>query len=213
MLANIASQRGDFDQARQRYEEALETSRQAGNRMSVATQLNNLGVLAMRQQDLGAARTMFDQATNEMRALGDQSSLSMALGNLGNIALKQGDLPAARTYLMEALKITMELGAQRQLPMLLEQAADFADRLGDPSRAVTLRGAADALREDAGTPVGAAERQHEESVVAHLRERVGASAFEEAWSVGRSTALEDAVTQSQTWLGGASLTHGSPAVD
>ncbi|HET9328776.1 MAG TPA: protein kinase [Candidatus Eisenbacteria bacterium] len=212
MLGNIAGQRNDYDLARKRYEEALEISRQSGNRMALATHLNNLGNVARRQGDVTAARTMFDEAASEMRALGDQSSLSMVLGNLGNIANAQGDLPASRGYLREAFQITKELGAQRQLPVLLELGADLADRLGDFSRAVTMRGAADALREDAGMPIGAADRVHEESIVSQLREKVGIGVFEEAWSAGRSIGLDEAIAQAQSWLESVPMPNGTPAV-
>jgi non-specific serine/threonine protein kinase len=211
MLANIASERGDFAQARHRFEEALEICRRIGNRMAVATQLNNLGVMAWRQRDMAEARAMFDEASREMRALGDQSSLINALGNLGNIAKEQGDLPAARGYLLEALKIGKELGAQRQLPILLEHGADLADRLGDLARAVTMRGAADALREDVGVPFGGAERTREELIVAHLRERIGVVVFEEAWSVGRSIGQDEAIAQAQSWLESVTVPNGTPA--
>jgi tetratricopeptide (TPR) repeat protein len=160
---------------------------------------------------MASARTMYDEASRELRALGDQSSLSMALGNLANIANEQGDLPAARRYLMEAIKITKELGAQRQLPMLLEQGADLAERLGDLSRAVIMRGSADAIREDAGVPIGGADQTHEESIVARLREKVGTSVFEEAWGAGRAIGLDEAVAQAQSWLESVSVPNGTPA--
>src|SRR5262245_61812896 len=200
MLANIASQRGDFEVARQRFEEAIEINRQRGNRMGVATQLNNLGVMAWRQRDLPTARSMFDDASKEMRAVGDLSSLSMALHNLGMITNEQDDLPAARAYLLESIQITLDLGEQRQLPMILELGGDLAEKHGDTARAITMRGAADAIREEAGVPFGAAERKHEESIVARLREKVGAQVFADAWSKGRSTGQDEAVAQIREWL-------------
>src|SRR6185369_2797349 len=142
-----------------------------------------------------------DEAASEMRALGDQSSLSMALGNLGNIANEQGDLSASRGYLNEAFRIAKELGAQRQLPMLLELSADLAERLGDFPRAVTMRGSANAMREETGMPIaGALELTDEQKIVSRLREKIGAAVFEEAWGAGRSIGLDEALAQAQQWL-------------
>jgi len=214
MLGNLGSQRGDYDEARKRYEEALDLARRSGNRVSVATHLNNLGTVVRRQGDVAGARAMFDEAASEMRALGDQSSLSMALGNLGNIANEQGDLSASRGYLNEAFRIAKELGAQRQLPMLLELSADLAERLGDFPRAVTMRGSANAMREETGMPIaGALELTDEQKIVSRLREKIGAAVFEEAWGAGRSIGLDEALAQAQQWLESVPMPNGIPAAD
>ena len=199
MLANIANQRGDYEEARRRYEEALVIHREAGNRHGVAMQLNNLGAVAWRTRDVGEARKLFDQACSEMRALGDRNSLSITLGNLANIANDQDDLLAARAYVLEQLKILQEIESKRPVLAVLENGSDLAERLGDSVRAITMRGAADTLREDAGIPFSAAESKTEEGIVAKLREKAGAG-FEEAWSAGRSIALEEALSQTRAWL-------------
>jgi tetratricopeptide (TPR) repeat protein len=208
MLGNIAGEQGDVAAAHERYAEALEICRRAGNQRGVATHLNNLGVLAWRQQDL-EARKMFDEAADVMRALGDRNSLAIVLGNLANIATGQSDLPGARGYLVEGLKIIQELGSKRPSRLLLEVASDLADALGDPARAVTLRGAADAVREAFHIPFGQAERQAQEQTVARLRVKVGGD-FERAWEAGRGQDLDEALASALDWLeNGAQATGGT----
>ena len=83
--------------------------------------------------------------------------------------------------------------------MVLEVASDLADALGDPLRAVTLRGAADAVREAFHIPFGQAEKQAQEQAVARLREKVGAE-FEAAWEAGRVQDLDEALAAARAWL-------------
>src|SRR5262245_21863391 len=200
MLGNIAGEQGDITAAREHYAQALEICRKAGNQRGVATHLNNLGVLAWRQHDV-EARKMFDEAAGVMRGLGDRNSLAIVLGNLANIATGQGDHPGARAYLVEGFKIIQELGSKRPSRLVLEVASDLADALGDPRRAVTLRGAADAVREAFHIPFGQAEKQAQEETVARLREKVGAD-FETAWEAGRVQDLDEALAAALAWLEG-----------
>jgi non-specific serine/threonine protein kinase len=211
MLGNIAGERGDFDHARTRYEEALAICRKAQYRRGVAIHLNNLALLARRQRDLPAARAMFDEAAGEMRSLGDVNSLAIALGNLANIATEQGELPAARAYLVEDLKIIQDLESPRPGIVALEVASDLADVTGHATRAVTLRGAADTIREAAGIPVGAAERAAQEETVARLRSKVGEQAFLQAWEVGRAMDVGTAVSHALEWLESATGAERSAA--
>ncbi len=210
MLANIANQRGDFDEASRRYEEALAISERVGNRHGAAVHLNNLGAVAWRRHDLEKARSLFDQAANEMRALGDRDSLAMALSNLANIANAQGDLAAARDYLLQEVKVVQEIGSRRPVAWLLEYGADLADRLGESLRAVTLRGAADALRQEAGIPFSAAEWQTEQDIVAHLREKAGTEEFDRAWQRGRAMAPDDSLADMISWLESVTPASGTP---
>ena len=208
---NIGSQTGDYETARLRYEEALTISRADGDRHGIATHLNNLGVVAWRQRDLEGARVLFDQATREMRELGDADSLASALGNLANIARAQGDIPASASYLLEGLRVIKGLGAKRLTLMLLEVGSDLAGLVGEPLRAVTLRGVADTLREDSGTPFATSEREAQEETVARLRQQVGAGGFDEAWQAGRALGVDEAFVETLTWLQNVTPTNGSSA--
>ena len=211
MLGNIAGERAQFEEAQAHHEEALEIYRRDHNRRGIATQLNNLGLVEWRRGDLDAARNLFNQASRELRELGDVNSLASALGNLGNIANAQGDFVAARSYLREGLHVIEGLGAKRLALALIEICSDLANLLGDPSRAVRMRGAADALREDSGIPFGGAEHEAEEAIVARLREKVGSGAFEAEWQAGRAVGMDEALTETLSWLENVAPTNGSPA--
>ena len=88
-LAIIAQWQGDWEQAREHYEEALRIAQDGGDRRSEATVLFNLGELRRGQGEEAAARPLLERSLALARDLGDPTGIARALISLGYVAAAQ----------------------------------------------------------------------------------------------------------------------------
>ena len=114
-LANLWSDRSDFDRAQELYTESLGILRTNGSRQDIADVLNNLGLVAMWLGDNVAARERFRETIAIRRETNDQYGLSTALTNAADNELQAGDLEQGVKYLESARPIRKRLGDRRGL--------------------------------------------------------------------------------------------------
>jgi tetratricopeptide (TPR) repeat protein len=104
---------GETCRARESFLESLEIRRSIGDRSGQVALLNNLGLLAQRDEDHDEARAFFRQAL-ELAAGPDGGpggfAASSLYGNLGQSELALGDYAAARDCLERSLAFAHELG-------------------------------------------------------------------------------------------------------
>jgi tetratricopeptide (TPR) repeat protein len=168
-------------------EEALALSREAGDQALHIRILGTLGNEAMEAGDISAARPYLEQATRLSRDTGNQSGLTAGTVNLGFASYLDGANAVARALFDEALRIARRNGdlygvAHAQLGLALLTA-----RAGDASGAATLHGTADAINEQLGSRFVAVESRLRDGDIAALRTKLGDSAFERAYTAGRTT--------------------------
>lgn len=157
-LAIIARFQGDLPESRRLNEEALAIRRQVGDRRTIANSLNNLGNLVRNLGDLVQARSHLEEALQLQREVGDRWAIANSLNNLGNVVRDQADFATARHFYVESLTINHEFGDRRAIAYVLEDMAALAAMEANPGRALQLVGAAQALREENGTPLSAVEK-------------------------------------------------------
>ena len=109
------------------------------------------------------------------------------------VAHEEGDLDLALETHHESLSIWADMGALAGLAPSLEGVAQVSLAHGDTSRAVTLFGAATALREKIGVPLARSLRPAHETDVGAAREQLGDEAFRAARRAGGGLSLEEAV--------------------
>jgi tetratricopeptide (TPR) repeat protein len=108
----VVQLQGHFDEARERYLQALEFYERIGAKRGIALASNNLGDLCW-QNGLGdwpEAKAHWQRAEKLYEEIGDQRGLAIALSNLGEGYLRNGDLDAAEPPLRRARKLAEELG-------------------------------------------------------------------------------------------------------
>lgn len=110
VLGVIGYSRGEYEDARTYYRQALTAYETAGEQPLRATVLNNLGILAQKQGDFGAAIDFLGQAMTIKFSRGDRAGLARLYNNLGTLAGEMGELKRARDYLLESIRIKERVG-------------------------------------------------------------------------------------------------------
>jgi hypothetical protein len=105
----------------------------------------------------------------------------------------QGDDERATAFYRQSLKLHRERGIVLEVADRLEGLAKVARMQGRPERAARLFGAAQALREQLGTPLPPVERADYDRNLAAVRAALDDDAFGEAWAAGRTMQLEQAI--------------------
>jgi predicted ATPase/serine/threonine protein kinase len=187
-LANIAKHQGDYATARTTYERILEDYRAVGDNRGIAFTLSGLGDVAVREGDYARARTHYDESLARFRGIHDPWGTAGVLRDLGNLLRIEGKPAEAESFYREALRAFQGLGHHRGIARVLEHLAACAAMQDRPRRALTLAGAAAAMRERLKTPASAAEREELEGILSGARSELSA-AGEAAWGEGREMTL------------------------
>jgi predicted ATPase/DNA-binding SARP family transcriptional activator len=145
-LGQIMIQLEKFGRARACLEEALAIATRLGlGRIATLCEWR-LGMAALFESDFGGAAVHIKASLELARVHGDVEMVAMSLWMLGNIALWEGSLDEARSHLTESLASLRGQGSSRSIANLLESLAAVAAASRDRERALTLGGAAEALR-------------------------------------------------------------------
>ena len=143
-LGMIYSRLGDLERAREFYESALERGRLLGDRKTIATSLNSLGVLLLRTgqqrssaEDLHRARTLFEEAVTMAERSGDAHLKTLALGNVASTLAAQGDLEQALSLFRTQLDALRAMGARYDQALCLANIGEALRKSGRADEALT----------------------------------------------------------------------------
>ncbi|MBW3537470.1 MAG: AAA family ATPase, partial [Actinobacteria bacterium] len=136
VLGAFAYYRGNWDEAAQRYREALETYERAGNEADAAKARYNTAEVLLGQGRLGEAHRLLEDIVPVYRAVGYQAGLALASRDLGRIAAREGDLEAASRLLGEAREVLASLGASASVLEVDLWSAELCLRAGRPTEAL-----------------------------------------------------------------------------
>jgi tetratricopeptide (TPR) repeat protein len=192
-LADVVSAQGDHALARTLLEEAQEKFCQVQDWRGVGWSLNHLGDVARESGDLAGARRLYQEGANLFRDRGDPWGTARSLADLGDLAREQNELAAASGLLKDALAIFTGLRHRRGIATVLDGFAGLAARAGDVQRALTLGGAAAALRQTLGAPRRPRDRGRVDDTVDELQRRQDGPSMRAYWTAGATMALEDAI--------------------
>jgi DNA-binding SARP family transcriptional activator len=185
---------GDYDRAEAHFERSLALYRRLGDRPGVARSLFNLGFAAYSLADYERALRLSEEALALSRRLDYREGIAWSLNVLGLVAHARGDEHAVRV-LRESLEIHHDLIDKWSCVRVLEAVAGAALPMIGAARAARLLGAAEALREEMGTPLSPAERPAYERLLAAVTAALDRTAFIHAWADGRSMTLDEAVDE------------------
>jgi ATP/maltotriose-dependent transcriptional regulator MalT len=184
---------GDLQQAARRYGAGLEAAHQAEDKGLIGLSLYNLGKLALNQGDYERAAFLSEESLTLFREVGDLRRVSFSLMNLARVALHKTDLERALALYREGLDIAKAVGAKNRIAEGLEGAASIACAQGQPVHAARLLGAAEAVRDDIGTPVSTDYRAVYEYSLETVRATLDEGTLAAAWAEGRAMNPEQAI--------------------
>ena len=130
--------KGEYAQAREPLNEGLRMARQAGDKLSTALALNNLGNVVSDQGDNNAARALYEESLALRREMGNKPGIAASLNNLGAVAVEQGDYAAARALHEESLVLKREMGDKSGIAGSLGNLGNLALEHGDYAAARAL---------------------------------------------------------------------------
>jgi predicted ATPase/DNA-binding XRE family transcriptional regulator/Tfp pilus assembly protein PilF len=191
-LGDLAARQGDYDRAVSLLEAAIDQSWALGYRQLVARALNKLGTVALAVGQPDRAEACHEESLDLQLALGDRRGIAYSLTHLAQIAQARGDVARAAALHRESLREFMALGAREGIAAGCEGLA-IAAASSNAGLAAKLFGVAARVRETIGAPIPLNERGLYDLGVASARETLGETAFADAWSVGESTALDEAL--------------------
>ncbi|MFT4037445.1 MAG: tetratricopeptide repeat protein [Thermomicrobiales bacterium] len=178
--------------ARAWHEGALRDARRAGDAVVEAGSLSNLGEVAHAERRLDEAVRYYTASLAIARGLPDALIAARVLTNLAIIEAEQGHWPQAFREHQQALRIYHRVGDSRGVAASLEGMAAALATHADAGEAAWLYGAAAALRQRIGAPMGVVEHAAYETGIATARSRLTPGAWETAWVVGHTQAHTEA---------------------
>ncbi|MGB3458639.1 MAG: tetratricopeptide repeat protein [Halobacteriota archaeon] len=130
-LATVDLNQGDYENAREKFQSALEINQQIGNRAGEAYTLHQLATIDLNQGDYETAREKFQTALEIKQQIGDMAGEAATLHNLATIDLNQGDYENAREKFQSALEINQQIGDRAGEAYTLHQLATIDLNQGD----------------------------------------------------------------------------------
>ena len=141
-LAGLAYWQADYDEASDRYAEALDLYRAIGNESSEADTLFSMSLTATWNGDLEAGERLAGDAHTAFERLGSTEGVARVLAAQGFLQLRKGDYATAHASYSDALAIARQLGDQHFAITMLPGIAAAASQLGNRHEALTLAAAA-----------------------------------------------------------------------
>jgi tetratricopeptide (TPR) repeat protein len=113
-LGSIHSFLGDTGKSIYYFDQALEISRQIGDRQGEASNLAALGQAYVNPGEIRKAIEYFDQALEISRQIGDRQKEVASLASLGQAYAKLGESSKAIKYIEQALMISRQIGDRQK---------------------------------------------------------------------------------------------------
>lgn len=126
----LAAQRGEYAEAREKYQASLEIRERLDDTSSVGSLLSNLAIVSEYEGDYAAARELNERALALRTQIGDRWAIGISQNNLGMIALLQDDLERARDCFAESMRLHREVGDLWMVAMGHNNLGNAMRRLG-----------------------------------------------------------------------------------
>ena len=169
--------------------EALQLSRQAGDRLHVGSMLSNLGNYELSAGDLDSARRHLAEALAITRAHNSRDGIVYHTFNLGLAEYLADSVDAARALFAESLDLARRIGMKTNMAYALLGMAVASPAEADPGWSARMHGAADQGFTSLGHTFEPLEARLAELHRQRLRAQMGAEAFEAEYATGRTLDL------------------------
>jgi class 3 adenylate cyclase/tetratricopeptide (TPR) repeat protein len=131
----IANLQGDSERSRTQFEQALEMSRDRGDRRTEATLLSNLAMPVAMEGNYELAQDLSEQALVIRNELGDRWGIGVSLNNIGMLAYLRQDYEGARAPLEEAVAAGEQAGDSYGVAVARHNLGNASRQLGEAASA------------------------------------------------------------------------------
>jgi predicted ATPase/serine/threonine protein kinase len=185
---------GHLDTARSMLEESAAIAREIGSDYRLAGALTNLGQAESEAGNLDRAAQVLQEALTLDREQGDTWGVVLDQQSLAVVSLRAGRIAEANELVSATFDYVATSGDTATLVSAFEQSACIAAELGDGMRAARLAGAAEAIRDQAGTPITLPDAALLERFLAPARATIDRDAWDAALAAGRALTQQQAIT-------------------
>ena len=192
-LGTVARSMGDANAVKAFYDESLTLYRGLGDLAKVASVAGNLGVIALDLKDYVTARTLFAESLKTFRQLNDAVGIATTLHNLGAAVRELDGHGMALPLYRESLLRKQEIGNRASIALTLFAIAEVARDTADYEQAAFLFGCAETMWITAGLILSREDQQLFDETVEPVRKSLSPIQFQQAWSAGTRTSVEEAV--------------------
>jgi predicted ATPase/transcriptional regulator with XRE-family HTH domain len=189
-LGDMAYRQGDLAQARMHFMESMQLFREMNEKASMGLLLRDLGRVAYQEGNYQQAAILLEESKVVLERSGNDHMLNYTLLALGELARLQGDDEQAVAYYRQSLKLHRDRGVVLEVADRLEGLAKIAGRQRQPERASRLFGAAQAMRDQLGTPLPPIEHADYDRNLVVMRATLGEEAFSVAWAKGQAMLIQ-----------------------
>lgn len=193
-LGNLATDLGDYPQARSYFEESLELQRPLGAAGYITT-LYYFGNLEMNTGNLIQARAYLEETLTIGKKTGTTTTWQylFSLANLGYIALREGDLAEAKETFKLSIQQFQKTKSQNGMVYVVEGLASLHVRQRRFERATQLFVWTDAMREKIGDHRPPVEQASVDKDLASIRSQLREDEFASLSANGRTMSVEQAI--------------------
>lgn len=184
---------GDVSKAKSYLADAESLSRNSGSQWNNAMMEFILARLSGLVGEVERARALFRQSADTAQRMGNMRVVYSCHSELAHILRRHGELDEALRLYAEVLPQWNGLGHRPAVAHELECIAFILGQKGRPEAAVTLLGAADALRTSIEANMTSPERVEYDEVISDLRAVVDESRFGQSWAAGQSMSMDQAI--------------------
>jgi tetratricopeptide (TPR) repeat protein len=198
-LGRLNDVKGDYTTARNLHKQGLELAREIDDPHVIAASLLNLGLASHALRDFSAARKYHEECLEVCQKMGELAGIGWSLDNLGDTTLATGDIDAACDLYCRSLRVFREQRSRHGIAACLMglgwvETAWGLDRPGAAVRVARLFSAAHSLFKDMEVMLRPVERADYERDLAAVKQFLGESAFNNAWTSGHAMTIEEAIS-------------------
>jgi predicted ATPase/DNA-binding XRE family transcriptional regulator len=183
---------GDLESAEEILDEAYEVN-QKTNQNAMEYVLTGKGILCMQHGEYGQARAFLQKNIDNLEKTGNRMGVLWGRARLAQAALREGNVAEAHQILVETIENFHTNGNKNGLTFALDQMASLYVVINNPEPAARLIGWSDATRAEIGDPRPSIEQADLEPDIAAIKEKIGAAAYETAYTAGQALSLNEAV--------------------
>jgi tetratricopeptide (TPR) repeat protein len=194
-LGTIAQEQGDWARARAMFVQSRDLARQVGDQYCEAMAIWGLGKTALEESEATQAAELLQDSLVRFEALGNVDGVAASQTALGRARQAQGDLAGAADLLHTGLRGHQAVGNLTGVAEGLEALGALAAAMGQPERAVRLLAAGAQMRVTLQRPLPPLEAAALDAIHDGLRTRMGAAAFQTAWTMGEGLSREAALAE------------------